>query len=366
MNRIQFLLFLLISSSLIGQDNDRKINFPDVKDYLTLKADLHIHTVFSDGSVWPSIRIDEAIKDGLDAISLTEHIEYQPYKADIPNPDRNRAYELALQAAKPYDLMIIPGAEITRKMPPGHANAIFITDANQLIIEDPIQAYEEANRQGAFVFWNHPDWINQKQDGIAELTDMHKLLIERKLLHGIEVVNDLTFSEEALEIALNTGITALGTSDVHGLVDWQYRIAEGGHRPITLVFAKERSIEAIKEALFDGRTVSWFDDLLVGKEEWVNALIDASLEFKYEDYIGPSSALKVSITNHSDANFLLKNLSDYTFQKNNEIISIPAQSKIELVIKTIEQKESIMMDFEVLSAVTGKRKHPIITRKIGK
>ena len=36
-----------------------------------------------------------SIKDGLDAISLTEHLEYQPYAKDIPNPDRNRAYNIA-------------------------------------------------------------------------------------------------------------------------------------------------------------------------------------------------------------------------------------------------------------------------------
>ena len=44
------------------------IEFPDVPGYLTLKCDLHMHTVFSDGSVWPNIRVQEALRDGLDAI----------------------------------------------------------------------------------------------------------------------------------------------------------------------------------------------------------------------------------------------------------------------------------------------------------
>ena len=39
-----------------------------------MSTDLHIHTVFSDGSVWPSIRIEEARREGLDLIAMTEHL----------------------------------------------------------------------------------------------------------------------------------------------------------------------------------------------------------------------------------------------------------------------------------------------------
>ena len=42
-----------------------------------------MHSVFSDGSVWPDIRVEEAKKDGLDVIAITEHLEYQPWKDDI-------------------------------------------------------------------------------------------------------------------------------------------------------------------------------------------------------------------------------------------------------------------------------------------
>ena len=46
-----------------------------------------MHSVFSDGSVWPDIRVEEAKKDGLDVIAITEHLEYQPWKDDIPHPN---------------------------------------------------------------------------------------------------------------------------------------------------------------------------------------------------------------------------------------------------------------------------------------
>ena len=140
-------------------------------------------------------------------------------------------------------------------MPPGHINAVFIKDANKLINIDqskekeaqeeiekrldqlqgrdrkainffalanmwPVEkAIEEANNQGAFVFWNHPFWGSQKKDGIAELTTMHKIFIEKGQLHGIEVVNGDLYSEEAFKIAIDNNLTLIGTSDVHNLID---------------------------------------------------------------------------------------------------------------------------------------------------
>jgi hypothetical protein len=49
---------------------------PDVPGFKTLKANFHLHTVFSDGNVWPTVHVQEAWRDGLDVIALTEHAEY--------------------------------------------------------------------------------------------------------------------------------------------------------------------------------------------------------------------------------------------------------------------------------------------------
>ncbi len=111
-----------------------------------------MHSLFSDGSVWPDIRVQEAIRDGLDVIATAEHIKYQPWKADIPHPDRNRSYEYHSNLAKNSDLLVLNGSKIIRDMPLGHANAIFIKDANKLIKKDPLDAYLEARKQDAFIF----------------------------------------------------------------------------------------------------------------------------------------------------------------------------------------------------------------------
>ena len=114
------------SGSSEGKVSERNIVFPDVEGYVTLVTDLHTHSVFSDGHVWPKIRVGEALRDGLDGLAITEHLEYQPHRADILHPDRNRAYQQAREAAMQSDLLVIPGSEITRDMPAGHINAVFI------------------------------------------------------------------------------------------------------------------------------------------------------------------------------------------------------------------------------------------------
>ncbi len=363
MKNVVAILLISIPLLCVGQ-RERKINFPDVDGYQTLKADLHIHTVFSDGSVWPDIRIQEAIKDGLDAISLTEHLEYQPHLEDIPHPDRNRSYIIAEELAKPHDLMVIHGAEITRDLPPGHSNAIFITDANALDVEEPVRAFEIARSQGAFIFWNHPNWINQKEDGKVLVTELHKQLIEKDLLHGLEVVNDITYSDDALEIANTHNLTVIGTSDIHGLVDYQFEIAEGGHRPITLVFANERTKESLKQALFDGRTVTWFNELLIGKQKHLQSLVDASLDITNVSYIGPSSVAIVRIQNNSDASFILQNKSEYDFQSHSDVLHIAPQSSVDVHVMTLEQLSDFGLSFECLNCLIDKRKHLMLDWKL--
>lgn len=351
---------LLWSFQVLSAQHDRKIQFPNIEGYYTLKCDFHQHTVFSDGSVWPDIRVQEAVKDGLDAISITDHLEYQPHKKDIPHPDRNRSYEIAKNAAKNTDLLVIHGAEVTRSMPPGHANALFIKDANKLLIKDAMKVFEEANKQGAFVFWNHPNWTSQQKDGIATLSEMHKELIEKGWLHGIEVVNELTYSDEALDIALQNDLAIMGTSDVHGLIDWLYDVPHG-HRPVTLVFAREKTEEAIKKALFARQTVVWFDNMLIGEEEYLIPLIESSIKVEKVAYQGKSSVVSVTVTNQSDASFILENLTDYTFHTFGDVVILKAHQTLVFEVKTVERLTEFDLKFKVLNALSAPKSHPEIS-----
>lgn len=357
----------------------RRIDFPDTHEYLTMVVDPHTHSVFSDGHVWPRIRIGEALRDGLDAIAITEHLEYQPHLADIPHADRNRSYLQAVEAAGDNELVVIAGSEITRSAPVGHMNAIFIEDANKLVqFGDPtdvadtsanydrasqwpaLTAVENANAQDAFVFWNHSWWSSETPNGRTALTDFQKNNIEKGLLHGIEIANGNTYSEEAFQIALDNDLTLIGVSDVHNLIDWDYKPHEGGHRPVTLVFAKEKTAAAIREALFEQRTVVWFKNLLIGRDDVLAPLLEASLTLESAQYIGESEMIRVSLANHSDANFQLLNTTEYTFTSQSDLIEVAAHDTLEFTVKRAKKSNVLTLEFDVQNALTAPKKHASI------
>ena len=364
-------------------DEERLIRFPDVGEYQTLVVDLHTHSVFSDGHVWPRIRVGEALRDGLDALAITEHLEWQPHRADIPHPNRNRAYNEAVEAAADHDLMIIRGSEITRRSPVGHMNAVFLEDANLLLrlerepeSDDPVDyfvaagrwpadaAVQAANDQGAFVFWNHAWSARDNPRLIASMTDFHRGLIDAGQLHGIEIVNGAYYAEEAFQMALDHDLVPIGVSDVHNLIDWDYRPAEGGHRPVTLVFATERTQDALREALFAGRTVVWFKDLLLGRETHVVSLLKAALDIDRARYHPDFQVAEFRIVNDSDAPVRLRNLSGYTFPKSGGYVDVPAHGSVEVVVRPGELLEELELDFEVVSALIAPKTHPRLRQRV--
>ena len=181
-NLKNMIIFFVFSNMIFSQGVKTFFESPENVYYIS--SDLHIHTVFSDGVVWPTLRVDEAVRDSIDLISLTEHIEYQSHLSDIPHTDRNRSFQIAGGYVNNKPLAVVHGTEITKPMPPGHFNAIFINDANKFFDSEkkPLEfedAVKEANNQKAFVFWNHPNWEANRSDGIAKLDPIHNKIINK-------------------------------------------------------------------------------------------------------------------------------------------------------------------------------------------
>ena len=297
-------LFALVQIA-IGQIRTRnEINIPDIPGYVTLKCDFHMHTVFSDGTVWPSVRVEEAWLEGLDAISITDHIEYQPHKSDIPT-NHNRPYELALARAKELDILLVRGSEITRSMPPGHLNAIFLKDCQPLETDNYMDAIKAAIDQGAFVFWNHPGWTGQQPDGVSRWYEDHTTLYEKGWLHGIEVVNFGEYYPEVHDWCNEKKLTFIGSSDVHSPINLDYNFQAGEHRPMTLVFAEEWTLDALKEALFEQRTVVYVDKRLIGADSYLKPIFDESIQIR---------TLHASLPANGSANIQIHNSSGITFE----------------------------------------------------
>ena len=300
------LSFLLIALSLTvtAQLNSRReIKIPDIPGYLTLKCDLHMHTVFSDGLVWPTVRVDEAWREGLDVIAISDHIEYHPHQDDIP-VKFGRTYEIAKPRADMYGLIIIQAAEITRQMPPGHFNCLFLVDVAALNQPDFWDAINAAKNQGAFIMWNHPGW--RQENEIPIWYDEHTKLYDQGLMHGMEIVNGRSYYPLALEWCVEKNITMIGTTDVHSPIGMDYDLSLNDQRPITLVFATDRTENAVKEALFNGRTAICSGDMLIGKEDFLKPLFHHSIELVNNDMdFSSGGTFNIQIANRSEIPFHL-------------------------------------------------------------
>ena len=278
-----------------------KARIPDIPGYQTLKGDFHIHTNFSDAHVWPETRADEADFDGLDFIAITDHVEthhqhmIKDYKADV---NRNTSYELAAKAAKKYGIIVIHGAELTRgaRSFPGHFNTHYISDGNS--INEAAVAHEgkygtdeirqeeeaikagltEAKRQGAFVTWNHPDWEMQAPNE-TKWWPIHTELLQKGLIDGIEIYNSyIGYDPEAFHWAMEKDLAITTGTDAHKPMFQWVDYEKGEFRPMTLVFATERSHKGIREALEARRTAAVADGCVYGREEWIKPLLEACVE----------------------------------------------------------------------------------------
>jgi hypothetical protein len=89
----------------------------------------------------------------------------------------------------------------------------------------------------------------------------------------MEVCNGDSYYPTAHRWCLDKGLTMVGNSDIHE-PDRREENAADDHRTLTLVFVEQRTLVGLKEALFDGRTVVWFDDQLIGKRQWLEPLFD--------------------------------------------------------------------------------------------
>jgi hypothetical protein len=286
------------------------LQLPDIPGFLTLKCDFHMHTVFSDGLVWPSIRVQEAWEEGLDAICITDHIEHQPHAADLPTK-HNRPQEIAKEPAAQANVLLLKGSEITRDTPPGHFNAVFLEDSSQLDVgkaaDSNKAAIDAAAAQKAFIFWNHPGWKAAQVEGSYEWIPFVDEVHKEQKLHGIEVINGFSFHRKALDWCIDKKLAVMGSSDIHNLTAHDYDFAAGRSRTMTLVFAKERTADGLREALAAARTVAWSSELLAGPEELVNALVKGALKLGPVHHTDAKGIGYAELTNCTDFTIVLEN-----------------------------------------------------------
>ena len=343
-----------------------------VNGYNIYKADLHVHTIYSDGAMTPAYRIEEAYWDGLDIIAITDHMEYrrieelalqflrgytggEPLKSEndriITKPatergilvDLNYSVKEAQKAAKKWGVLVIPSIEITREpVKIGHYNALFTTDNNAIYDPDPAQAMRNAKKQGALIMHNHPGWRRTSCDK----TEFEQQIYQEGLIDGVEVVNGRQIYPKVVSRAKEDNIFVASTTDIHSPTAWIYDRA--GHlRNMTFVLAEECTLESIREALKERRTLAYSAGYIFGDEELLLEFFHASISCRVVDF-----------DKKKGYTLELRNNTSLPFQISRGKGTIHTIKPFHTIRQTVGAKATVAK-FDIRSMMYGASKHPV-------
>jgi hypothetical protein len=136
--------------------------------------------------------------------------------------------------------------------------------------------------------------------------EIHKTLIEKGWLHGIEFFNDSEYYPLVMTFCKQFNLAVIANSDNHGVISEEYTEPYYTNRPMTLVFAKARTHDALKEAMFAGRTLAYFRDMIAGREEFAEPFFYQCISVG-KPYFENEKSIYFEVTNRSDVPFYLVN-----------------------------------------------------------
>jgi predicted metal-dependent phosphoesterase TrpH len=351
---------------------------PSIDGLNCYTADLHVHTIFSDGELAPEERVKEAWIDGLDIMAITDHIEtrrhertwlkflkgYSPDKKGFEQintrcsrgvhadergivSDLNLSVELARKAAANYpELTIIKGTEISREPEHfGHYCALFTKDNNIIYSRDDAQAIRNARAQGALITHNHPGWERLS----TNYTEFEKKIYAEGLIDGIEVTNGKDFYPEIVRRAIDKKLYMVSATDIHATTASIFG-KQNFYRDMTLIFAKDKSEQSLRKALLSQKTLGYCGGYIIGEESLLKKFFLASVTVKAAG--DSSKGAKICISNNSSF--------DYTLKHNGRVWQLPAFQTISI---PLFGKEPL---FSVENMIHVDEKHPVVELKINK
>ncbi|HBZ22251.1 MAG TPA: hypothetical protein DEO60_14050, partial [Bacteroidales bacterium] len=118
--------------------------------------------------------------------------------------------------------------------------------------------------------------------------------------------NDSEYYPLVITFCKQFNLAVMANSDNHGVISEDYREPEYSNRPMTLVFAKERTHDALKEAMFARRTLAYFRNIIAGKEEYAKPFFYQCISVG-KPYYQDDKNVFFEVTNRSDVPFYLVN-----------------------------------------------------------
>ena len=354
------------------------IILPQVDGLNCYTADLHAHTIYSDGDLTPEERVKEAWCDGLDILAITDHIEsrrqernllkflkgyspdkkgFEPINVRVSRgvhadergivSDLNFSTDLARETVKNYpELTIIKGVELSREpVHKGHFCALFTKDNNAIYSRDDEQAIRNARAQGALITHNHPGWERTSSD----LTEFQKKIYDAGLVDGVEITNGSSFYPDIVRRCVERKLYMVSATDIHAATSNVY----GKHkfyRDMTLIFAKDKSEKSLRKALLSQKTLGYCGGNIIGEESLLAKFFQASVTAQY---IAPvKKGVKITLANHTSF--------DYTLEYNGLEMVLPA---FQTITTTINDEK---VAFTVKNMIHVDYQHPTIELKLNK
>lgn len=203
---------------------------------ISLKLDLHLHTIYSgDSLIKPDDLIKQAKKRGLDGFAITDH-------------DDLSAYKILKKKALKKDLIVIPGMEIETHI--GEVIGLFLREEIDVMDNHFFTIIKKIKDQQGIVLIPHPfDFLRDNHLKMNLLTDS----IIEKYIDGIEIVNSrIIFPfcvNKAKKFNERYGLFETGGSDAH-------TIKEIGNSYTLIRNLPDTSLKSIKEALLSNRSKS--------------------------------------------------------------------------------------------------------------
>lgn len=191
----------------------------------TLKCDFHIHSNFSDGAMTIPELVDLYGKNGFDAIAITDHLCEQQNLIGRFSHSLNLSLTIesfpiymetikkeALRAMKQYNMLLLPGYEITKNSFINHRSAhILVIGTEQYIAPDldVMEILRKAKSYEALTVAAHPFQTNEfefqtfylwsRRDQFSKLIDAWEFNSRKKISNDV----------------LNSGLPLIANSDFH-------------------------------------------------------------------------------------------------------------------------------------------------------
>lgn len=176
------------------------------------RIDLHVHSIFSDGSLLPSEIAQRASHLGYEGIAITDHVDSSNIETVVTS-----MVSVSKDLNKHLDLRVIPGVEIT------HAPVLMIDDlaskakqlGAQLVVVHGESLVEPVHPKTNLTAVSckmvdilaHPGLLTEEEGGLAEKNEIYLELSARR---GHCLANG-----RVAKVAMKTGAKMLLNTDLH-------------------------------------------------------------------------------------------------------------------------------------------------------